>query len=299
MQLTNDWSAISTTYSRPELVDSYRSPVFKVINNVCVLTGVIHLQSNTKGLLPRTISTLPHNCRPMRRVVFAVTQHAKSAVVMVLPSGRMVYYGAQRGAPWLSLDGVRFAVDPVLSMRGAAVVLSQNLRHQVGGLVSDMKTRKQGQLAVPVLQDEHALTAAIEQITGWEFGNATAKLEKQAYKNALRVMQKQQDQEAAEDNVVLQYGAPSSELLSLEPSVAPYGPPFNAPSVAVVGSLCMLSGALRVSRGIHKGNEPVAQLPSSCRPSWPCELVGPYVAGASCLAKDCIIQPAALYSCVS
>lgn len=90
--------------------NGYRAPMFKVQDNVCMLSGVAS-RGSSSGLIQ--FAELPAACRPTRSATFSVTTNGDrmTARVDVRPDGRVVYADGPQGATWVSLDGVRFATN--------------------------------------------------------------------------------------------------------------------------------------------------------------------------------------------
>ena len=95
LALTNRWSAYG---------GSYGSPSVTVKGNICIVDGLV------KSGLWGTIAQLPSNCRPNKRLIFNLNNHAKTARVDVLPSGQITWVTGGKDHSWISLSGIAFVV---------------------------------------------------------------------------------------------------------------------------------------------------------------------------------------------
>jgi hypothetical protein len=93
--LVNSWVAYG---------GSYGSPSYLVDGGLCTVSGLI------KGGAWGHVATLPAKCRPSKRLVFNLNNHAKTARVDVLPNGQVHWVTGGKDHGWLSLTGIAFAV---------------------------------------------------------------------------------------------------------------------------------------------------------------------------------------------
>ena len=93
LALENGWQADN----------NYGTPTVHLGGSVCSVQGLV--KSGGWGL----IATLPSGCRPSKRLIFNVANHANSARVDVLTNGRIEWMAGGQSPHWLSLSGIRFA----------------------------------------------------------------------------------------------------------------------------------------------------------------------------------------------
>jgi len=55
--------------------------------------------------------TLPSNCRPKKRLIFNLNNHAKTCRVDVQTNGHVTWHGGGKDHGWVSLGGIMFATD--------------------------------------------------------------------------------------------------------------------------------------------------------------------------------------------
>ena len=79
---------------------SYGAPTFTEVNDLCEVEGLIKF--GAWGHL----ATLPANCRPNKRLIFNLNNHAATARVDVLPDGRIVWTAGGKRHGWISVSGI-------------------------------------------------------------------------------------------------------------------------------------------------------------------------------------------------
>jgi hypothetical protein len=97
LPLTNGWVAYGHSFGSPSLV---------IENGMCVVNGLV--KSGKWG----NIATLPSSCRPSKRLIFNVNNHAKTARVDVQTSGVVSWVAGGKDHSWMSLTGILFPVKP-------------------------------------------------------------------------------------------------------------------------------------------------------------------------------------------
>jgi len=85
---------------------SYRSPTYTRTGVVCEVEGLIK-----GGHWGRSMVQLPGNCRPKKRLIFNLNNHAKTARVDVQTNGHVTWHAGGRDHHWISLGGIMFAVN--------------------------------------------------------------------------------------------------------------------------------------------------------------------------------------------
>ena len=73
-----------------------------VKGSICIVDGLV------RGSVWGKIAQLPSNCRPSKRLIFNLNNHAKTARVDVLPSGDIIWAGGGKDHAWISLSGIAF-----------------------------------------------------------------------------------------------------------------------------------------------------------------------------------------------
>jgi hypothetical protein len=94
LTLSNGWQAYGHSYGSPSV------NVKK--DGICLVNGLV--RSGSWG----HIATLPSNCRPSKRLIFNLNNHAKTARVDVETSGRVSWAGGGKDHAWISLTGIAF-----------------------------------------------------------------------------------------------------------------------------------------------------------------------------------------------
>ena len=84
---------------------AYGHPTVSVSRGVCVVEGIVERDSGDFGAV---ITTLPVNCRPGKRLVFAVTSNDQAVRVDVAVGGAVSFVGNGQRTGWVSLSGVTF-----------------------------------------------------------------------------------------------------------------------------------------------------------------------------------------------
>jgi len=79
---------------------------FTVQNGVCALDGSAdaHNAWGVGGLLPKP-------CRPDKRLIFQVSNNAKTSRVDILPDGTVAWQGGGKDNKWISLSGISFDIN--------------------------------------------------------------------------------------------------------------------------------------------------------------------------------------------
>lgn len=83
----------------------YGCPSYKRIEGVCSVDGLI--KDGHWGHL----ATLPSDCRPNKRLVFNLNNHAKTARVDVLTNGQIHFVKGGQDHHWIALGGIVFGVE--------------------------------------------------------------------------------------------------------------------------------------------------------------------------------------------
>merc|ERR1711871_1138200 len=96
LNLSNGWVPYGHSYSTPSLA---------IKNGLCIVSGLA--KSGKWG----NIATLPSSCRPSKRLIFNVNNHAKTARVDVQTSGVVSWHAGGKDHSWISLTGIVFALD--------------------------------------------------------------------------------------------------------------------------------------------------------------------------------------------
>jgi len=95
LPLQNNWIAYGGVYA---------PATYKVEDGVCHVAGLI---KNGKW---GNIGQLPGACRPSKRLIFNLNNHAAVTRVDVTASGLIAYVGGAKSHGWLSLTGIAFTV---------------------------------------------------------------------------------------------------------------------------------------------------------------------------------------------
>ena len=91
---------------------AYGSVTYTLSGSVCEVEGLMK-----GGRWGQQMFTLPSSCRPPKRLIFNLNNHAKTARVDVLPNGQVVWVAGGRNHGWLSLAGILFAKKGGKSLR--------------------------------------------------------------------------------------------------------------------------------------------------------------------------------------
>ena len=83
----------------------YGTPTFTVAQGICSVEGLIKHRS-WGGL-----ASLPANCRPNKRLIFNLNNHAKTSHVDVLAGGQILWVTGGRDHSWRSLSGIIFSAS--------------------------------------------------------------------------------------------------------------------------------------------------------------------------------------------
>ena len=82
---------------------AFGNATMTVANGICVVDGLIkHSGWNS------SLAQLPTNCRPTKRLVFNLNNHAKICRVDVFPSGAVTWMSGGKDHAWISLSGISF-----------------------------------------------------------------------------------------------------------------------------------------------------------------------------------------------
>jgi len=102
---TSGESNLPLTHSWQSYGGSYGTASYKVIGQLCMVNGLV--KHGGWG----TVANLPGGCRPTKRVIFNLNNHAKTSRVDVLTNGQIHWCGGGRDHSWLSMSGISFATD--------------------------------------------------------------------------------------------------------------------------------------------------------------------------------------------
>jgi len=80
----------------------YGNPGLSLHNGLCVVNGLIRYGAWNK------LAVLPASCRPARRLIFNLNNHAKTARVDVLTNGEIHWVTGGKDHHWISLSGIIF-----------------------------------------------------------------------------------------------------------------------------------------------------------------------------------------------
>lgn len=266
IQLRSGFSPVDSTFARPELIDSYRPPSYKRSSHLCVLSGVFVSRQGANT----TVGTLPAYCRPSEDIVVIASQHLTFTRLVIRASGAIVYWGAKDA--WTSLDGVFFAVDPLLTRQRAEALLLRNMMEDV-----DAIAKRISNIEVPQ-GVRQKVKEAIEKVG--KMSNDTSKKIRNVVqqRDAGSVsISKAQEEEENEDEEVSEltktaYNTPKTLPLNVSALTEGYfdavGTPYALPSAVLVGKFCFLSGLIRRTDKKAPNNNftNLFTLPPKCRP---------------------------------
>jgi hypothetical protein len=88
--------------------NGFRPASFNVFANLCIVSGAIKAEHDDDW--PHEIATLPKECRPRERLVFATNSGDQAARIDVLPDGRVMHISGSGKNNFLSLDGISFVL---------------------------------------------------------------------------------------------------------------------------------------------------------------------------------------------
>merc|ERR1712139_136568 len=92
-------------------------PASSILNGaICTVSGLIRKH----GGMARHLTTLPHGCRPNKRIIFNLNNHQNTLRVDVLSNGQVHYVAGRWQHGWINLDGIQFAVSHRHSVRLAS-----------------------------------------------------------------------------------------------------------------------------------------------------------------------------------
>ena len=94
--LQNGWAAYGHGYVAPSTTK---------YGDLCVVSGLI----KKSGGMAKVLMTLPSDCRPNKRVIFNLNNHANTLRVDVSTNGQVQYVAGTWQHGWLNLDGIQFA----------------------------------------------------------------------------------------------------------------------------------------------------------------------------------------------
>jgi hypothetical protein len=84
----------------------YGSPTYTKTNVVCEVEGLVR-----GGHWGHNMVVLPTNCRPKKRLIFNMNNHAKPARVDVQTNGAVTWHAGGRDHHWISLGGIMFSTN--------------------------------------------------------------------------------------------------------------------------------------------------------------------------------------------
>jgi hypothetical protein len=85
---------------------SYGTPTYTKTGSVCEVEGLLR-----GGSWSGHLAELPSNCRPKKRLIFNMNNHAKTCRVDVHTNGRIQWHAGGRDHHWVSLGGMIFSTD--------------------------------------------------------------------------------------------------------------------------------------------------------------------------------------------
>jgi len=85
---------------------TYGYPSYHVVGDFCVVEGLAYGGSSWGH-----IGTLPTICRPKKRLIFNMNNHAGSARVDVLTNGNIVWVAGSQEHHWISMSGIVFTTQ--------------------------------------------------------------------------------------------------------------------------------------------------------------------------------------------
>jgi hypothetical protein len=124
VQLHNAWKAYG---------HSYKAPTYTKQGRICEVEGLIR-----GGHWGRAMAVLPVGCRPKKRLIFNLNNHAKPCRVDVQTNGHVTWHAGGRDHHWVSLGGIMFATDT-----GRALALASNWKNYGGSYGRATVTRQQ------------------------------------------------------------------------------------------------------------------------------------------------------------
>jgi len=75
---------------------------------LCFFFGLMRINNWAIGDWADHLATIPKECRPSHRLVFAVNQHENTLRVDITPEGMVVFVSGMKKHAWVSLDGIQF-----------------------------------------------------------------------------------------------------------------------------------------------------------------------------------------------
>jgi len=91
---------------------SYGSPTYTKTGSVCEIEGLLK-----KGNWRHHLAQLPGNCRPKKRLIFNMNNHAKTCRVDVHKNGRIQWHAGGKDHHWVSLGGMMFSTHAGSKLR--------------------------------------------------------------------------------------------------------------------------------------------------------------------------------------
>jgi hypothetical protein len=85
---------------------SYKSPTYTKYGHICEVEGLIK-----GGHWHRAMAVLPGHCRPKKRLIFNLNNHAKPCRVDVHTNGHVTWHAGGKDHGWVSLGGIMFATN--------------------------------------------------------------------------------------------------------------------------------------------------------------------------------------------
>jgi len=251
--LSNGWVAYG---------HGYEAPSTTLYGDLCVVSGLIKRSAMASRLM-----ALPPDCRPNKRVIFNLNNHANTLRVDVLTNGEVHYVAGTWQYGWLNLDGISFAV------RNQRAVGTQNGFAAYGGSYGSPSYTVSG-----------ALCVVEGLVKGSQWGRSMVQLPSNCRPKKRLIFNQNNNAKTCRVDVQVDgevtwhaggrdYGWVSlsgiffstkvGKALSLYNGWANYGGVYGSVTVEIAGSLCLVSG---LARGTAWGKYMVV-LPSECRPA--------------------------------
>ena len=238
VDLVNGWITHSAVYG---------SPMCSINGKRCAVSGLI------KGGAWGHVATLPAKCRPSKRLVFNLNNHAKTARVDVLPNGQVHWVTGGKDHGWMSLTGIAFAVAG--SPETAVATFLEVDEVQPGLALNNMNGMPR--FAQAKEESQFFFNAA----TIAAIAKAKAKVAAAA---AAAVAKKQAAAKAVADAAAKAVAdrVAAAAKVGLANSWVAFGGAFGSPTYTVDGKRCIVSGLIKEGAWGH-----LATLPANCRPS--------------------------------
>jgi hypothetical protein len=111
----------------------YKTATYTKYSHICEVEGLI--KGSKWG---HAMAVLPSNCRPRKRLIFNLNNHAKTCRVDVQTNGHVTWHAGGRDHSWVSLGGIMFATDA-----GRALPLANRWANYGGSYGSATVTKQQ------------------------------------------------------------------------------------------------------------------------------------------------------------